>query len=486
MTPQAQSTPKPKPEFQPEEIQGNIVRGYTLNRVRYIILEVSDRAAARRFLAAATSHAGENGGAASDVPRITRAADWQARLDVRFNIGITFEGLRALGTPPQHLASFPKDFAGGMASRAVKLSDTGDSAPANWPAPFDRPERVHIVASVYANDESRLDAVQAQVAKAFTVLGVREAWNRPEGRVFFGYVDGISQPRFREVFDPAELEADEPFDPLGTVLLGHETHFEGLEFHVPSPRELGFNGAFNAFRVLKQDVVGFEAFLDRSADALLTDSRSHLLLEPGKEWLVDGKRIERWAALREVVAAQMCGRWRNGTPYELSPDTQYPDPKVSLTNFNYSRTSRCPAGAHMRRVNPRGGPIVQRVSNYTRRLVRRGMPYGPDFDPANPEHLQDGEERGLLGNFIGASYSGQFEAVMCDWLNLGLQDPDITGTNDPLLGANRRDVSSFDLMLSDGSSIRLTGLPRLVTTRGGAYTFLPSLSAIRYLSRLTG
>ena len=30
---------------------------------------------------------------------------------------------------------------------------------------------------------------------------------------------------------------------------------------------------------------------------------------------------------------------------------------------------------------------------------------------------------------------------MCDWLNLGLQDPDITGFNDPLLGANEPETS---------------------------------------------
>ena len=33
---------------------------------------------------------------------------------------------------------------------------------------------------------------------------------------------------------------------------------------------------------------------------------------------------------------------------------------------------------------------------------------------------------------------------------------------------------------------RLRGFPRFVRTRGGAYTFIPSMTAIRYLSRLTG
>ena len=32
---------------------------------------------------------------------------------------------------------------------------------------------------------------------------------------------------------------------------------------------------------------------------------------------------------------------------------------------------------------------------------------------------------------------------------------------------------------------RLTGLPQFVVTRGGEYAFLPSLSALRWLSELT-
>jgi deferrochelatase/peroxidase EfeB len=128
----------------------------------------------------------------------------------------------------------------------------------------------------------------------------------------------------------------------------------------------------------------------------------------------------------------MCGRWRrNGTPLALSPDTPNPSPAVDLAKFDYVGDSRCPYGAHIRRCNPRGGHIVQRVANNSRRLVRRGVPYGPSYDPAQPRDPNQAEqERGLLGNFIGASLGAQFEAMSCDWLNLGLQDPRITGSND--------------------------------------------------------
>ena len=474
-------------------VQGNILRGYrsSLAHVRYIILEVSDRAAARRFFAAAAS------GHAADVPGITRATPWSTfPPDTTFNIGITFAGMRALGTPTPMLESFPTEFREGMTKRAVKLGDFADSAPVKWASPFDQPDRVHVIASVYATEVAKIDQIEAQVARAFTVIGLRDGRARvdadvlgpaykddgsPNDRVFFGYADSISQPRFRIAGYP-EPRFTVPVAPLGTALLGYDTPLEGVRFRVPMSPELGQDGSFNAFRVLAQDTAGFEAWLDSAAHRLmaLETARGPCMLPPGGETAI-GPGLDRFGALREVVAAQMMGRWRNGTPVDISPSRPLSDltPDI-LNNFDYAGASGCPAGAHVRRVSPRDAQIVQRAANYSRRLIRRSMPYGPDFDAANP----DNRERGLLGNFIGASIGAQFEAVMCDWLNLGLHDPDITCSNDPLIGANTPETSWFDLRLTDGTPYRLHGFPRFVTTRGGAYTFLPSLKAIAYLGAL--
>ena len=299
-------------------------------------------------------------------------------------------------------------------------------------------------------------------------------------QVHFGYRDNISQPRFASVRTPGKYD-DQPTAPLGTVLLGYPTALEQLTWTLPNPRVLGFNGAFNAYRVLEQDVVAFEAFLDRAAQQLIESAVADELLPPGSE-VAFGAEVSRVQAMREVVAAKLLGRWRNGTPLELSPHDPAPTPPVSDTAFDYNDDTKglkCPVGAHARRSNPRGGKIVQRVSNHTRRLVRRGVPYGPPFDPAKP----DGIERGLVANFLCASLAAQFEAVLYDWINLGLQDPGITGSNDPLVGANQEDASWFDIPTSQGS-LRLRGVPRLVRTRGGAYTFLPSISALRWIGSI--
>jgi len=471
--------------FNPADVQGNILRGYHKPRMRHLMLEVTDRAAARRWLAASTS--GGDG-----VPQITTEEPWETKPETCFNIGLTFEGLRALGTPDASLATFPPEFVEGMNARALKLGDAGPSAPENWPAPFNDPKRVHLIASIYADEIAQLDRLQHQAlpdGKGLRPLGAREGWCFDGDYVHFGYRDNISQPRFKEIHDSESYSDSQPMAPLGTVLLGYPTNFEGLTWRVPQPEALGHNGTFNAFRVLEQDVVGFEAYLDKAATELLEHPDVDDLLPPGAEaniHLEPGDSLSRHAALREVIAANMCGRWRNGVPLALSPDATDPSPDVSKTNFDYDGSSRCPYGSHIRRCNPRRGQIVQRVANNSRRLVRRGMPYGPAYDPAKSRGLKKDEpERGLLGNFIGANLGAQFEAMSCDWLNLGLQDPRVTGSNDPLLGANEPETSWFDLPLKSGAAIRLRGLPRFVRTRGGAYTFLPSLSAIRFLGSLT-
>ena len=463
-----------------DDVQGNILRGYRRARVRYLIMKVADARAARQWLATAANGGGDG------VPAITTEAPWEVKPDTCFNVGMTYDGLKALGVSQSSLDSFPTEFTEGMAARAVKLGDIDDSSPDNWPEPFDYLDNVQIIFSIYADEVALLDREQNAVesghgAKAFKVVGVREGFNFDGDNVHFGYRDNISQPRFIGIHDPERYPDKQPQAPVGTVLLGHETEYEGLLWDVPQPSQLGLNGSYNAFRILAQDVAGFEAYLDETAAELMSDPLGDELLPPGTEqaW---GEEIDRHGALREIIAAKMCGRWRNGTPLEESPLNPNPEPPVPLSDFDYGDDIRCPFGAHVRRCNPRGGHIVQRIANNTRRLVRRGVPYGPAWQPGEP----DGIERGLLGNFIGADLGAQFEAVMCDWLNLGLQDPRITGTNDPLLGANEPETSWFDIQLRSGNTIRLKNLPRFTWCRGGAYTFLPSLSALRYIGSLNG
>ena len=131
-------------------------------------------------------------------------------------------------------------------------------------------------------------------------------------------------------------------------------------------------------------------------------------------------------------------------------------------------------------MNPRHSTVAGN-SGLKRRLVRRGLPYGPPYDP---EHPDDGIERGLLGLFIGASLKDQFEFLMSDWANKGSFAPGLRGSRDAIIGDNSSTDAVFLLPREGRPTVQLSGLSRFVTTRGGAYCFLPSTTAIRYLSRL--
>ena len=286
--------------FNLADLQGNILRGYRKPRVRYLILEVADRSAARRWLAASISGRGDG------VPQIT-TGDWGAdKPDTCFNIGLTYEGLRALGTPSSSLEMFPNEFIEGMNARALKLGDIGPSAPETWPAPFNEPRRIHLIATIYAGDVEQLDEVQQRAladGNALRLLGTREGCSFPDDFVHFGYRDNIMQPRFEGIHDPQRHADGQPRAPLGTVLLGHPTNLEGLMWQVPQPEELGHNGTFNAFRVLEQDVTGFEKYLDQAASDLLKHPQVDELLPPGDEAkigqvLFNGYPVASWRLAR--------------------------------------------------------------------------------------------------------------------------------------------------------------------------------------------
>ncbi|MDQ1242358.1 MAG: hypothetical protein QG586_1712 [Pseudomonadota bacterium] len=468
-------------ELRLADLQGNILRGYRKAYVRHLVLSVDSPAAARRWLLDAIS------GDESRAPQITTAEPWTERRRTCVNIGITHAGLAALGVPPASLDSFPHEFVAGMAARNMLLGDTGPSDPSRWKPEWRHREQVHVMISVHADDPVDRAAIGDRVLGAHGAFRLRAALDGGAfsgGKVHFGYRDGIAQPQFYGVHDPDSRRDDQPFVEVGAMLLGHATPVENVRWEVPQPGVLGLNGCFNAFRVLEQRVEEFEQFLTSCADALLKDPLSETLLPPGAEAQWDPP-MTRHAALRELVAAKMLGRWRNGTPLALSPTSPSPRPPMGdagLNSFGYATDpdgQKCPIGSHIRRSNPRDARTVQRNTNRSRRLVRRGIPYGPPYDPEHPKTA----ERGLLGSFMCANLSSQFEAIQYDWTNLGLLDPRITGSNDPILGNNDPLFSHFSFPVGK-ESVTFRGFPHFIHTRGGAYLFQPSISAIRHLALL--
>jgi deferrochelatase/peroxidase EfeB len=150
---------------------------------------------------------------------------------------------------------------------------------------------------------------------------------------------------------------------------------------------------------------------------------------------------------------------------------------------------RVPVGAHIRRINPRGQPITGQGepggSNDTHRLIRRGLPYGPHYDPMQP---YDGIERGLLGYFINSKIENQYEFVLSQAVN----DSEFAGAvrlnpkaKDPLIGTQDPAESVFVIPQAGGAPpIKITGFSSFTTTRAVAYCFLPSITAIEFIANL--
>jgi deferrochelatase/peroxidase EfeB len=476
------------------DIQGFVVRGYRMPMVRHFLLTVNNASKARELLGRLIN------GDESDVPQITTAQDWhigfepgpgddleaspRRKPDYCLNVGITWPGLVALDIPARvpnvSFKSFGA-FTEGAAARANLVGDTGPSAPEHWVGNFGRGSD-HALVTLHAVSQEAMTSYSDQLSALFAegdafleiyradgkaLMGTKDGKPVPTSKVHFGYDDGISMTTIRGGPERYTPDHQEPCEPWLFVL-----QEEAENYFVPEPRELGLNGSFAVFKILMTDVVAFEQFLQSNKDKI----------DP------------------ELLAAKMCGRWRNGVPLALSPDTKNPEggiPTEQLNNFEYvnadgsgdAKGLRCPVGAHIRRINPRGQPVTGQGhpggSNNTHRLIRRGLPYGPAYDPKQP---YDGIERGLLGYFINSNIENQYEFVLGEWINKS----DFAGAvrlppkaKDPIIGMQDPAQSIFVIPRADGAPpIKISGFSNFVTTRAAAYCFLPSISALKFISEL--
>jgi len=462
--------------------------------VRHFLLTVGVPAQARKMLGRLVN------GDESDSPQITTAEDWHVgfepgpgddttepprrKPDYCLNVGITWPGLIALEikdrVPTLSFKSFSA-FVAGAADRAGLVGDTGASAPQNWIGDFGKGSD-HVLVTLHAISPDSMKFYSDRLVGMFCEGdSFREIWRtdgmawiemkdgKPEftSKVPFGYTDGISMTTIRGGPERYPLDHQQPCEPWLFVLQD-----EAENYFVPQPPELGRNGSFAVFKMIMTDVVGFENFLQSNKDHI----------DP------------------ELLAAKICGRWRNGVPLALSPETDSPPggiPLQQLNDYEYVNADgsgdpkglRCPVGAHMRRINPRGQPVTGQGqpggSNNTHRLIRRGMPYGPNYDPKLP---YDDIERGLLGYFINSSIENQYEFVLGHWVN----DSEFAGavrlppkSRDPMIGTQDPAESIFVIPQANGApSIKITGFSTFITTKAAAYCFLPSITAIKFIAQL--
>jgi Dyp-type peroxidase family len=340
---------------------------------------------------------------------------------------------------------------------------------------------------VFARDA---DTLQARLA-ALGYAGVSEILRLDSlvdlgGKEHFGFADGISQPTIEGLSSRKDIPPN-TIAP-GEFILGYVNeyglytdrplldvsadplHVLPLDAEGSGKLDLGRNGTYVVLRQLAQDVRGFWRFVDTASKQLDGVDHPHL-----RTWL----------------AAKMVGRWPSGTPLTLSPDAD--NPLLTQANdFTYQYADEfglnCPIGAHVRRSHPRDsldpapGTVRSVELDKRHRLLRRGREYGPPVPPDEllSEPPPDDPERGLFFVVVTANIGRQFEFVQHSWVNSPKFD-NLYADPDPISGYHPAGGANFTIQ-SDPVRQQVRNMPQFVTTRGGAYFFLPGLRALRYLT----
>jgi hypothetical protein len=212
------------------------------------------------------------------------------------------------------------------------------------------------------------------------------------------------------------------------------------------------DGSFHVFRRLEQDVAAWHATMERLAPPGLSADR---------------------------LAAMAVGREPDGKPLITGGS--------GFNDFDYDGDRaghQVPRWSHCRKVNPRN-PVT--FSDRNHRILRRGVPYGPLYDPrANPETAK--RERGLLFNAFMTSIEQQFEFLQRKWVDdprfpsVPLDTPDAAAAvddgADPVAGAGAHPCR----LRVSGDEDRRLAFGRFVHTRGAVYALAPSIPTLHMLA----
>ena len=440
--------------------------------------------------------------------------------------------------------SFPPAFKLGMARRSRILGDLGDDAPDKWRWSDTTGIGGHVAEAVlmlYADSEAALaKLIGEHVAllekcdgAVLTRIESAVTWPKDKdmrGRDHFGFRDGIAQPvirgteRFargvpaRDIVEPGEFilgyKSNQGYFPP-TPLVRAEDDFGG-ELPVPSARELsrfpdfgveqsgtaphdfGRNGSYLVIRELRQNVKAFEDFADRKAKELVGKAK------PGEPEQVAYRNLAKLVGQvpnPAWIKAKLVGRWPDGRPLIGNP-VEYDKnriaaagvgipPTVSASaryraeldnDFSYGADDpqgfACPFGAHIRRANPRDskqpGDADEQVISNRHRLLRRGRSYDRGDD-----------DKGLLFVALCADLERQFEFVQQTWVNSPTFHV-LTNEPDPILGSGRglADKPASFTIPTPAGPVKICGLEQFVGTLAGGYFFMPSRSAIAFLTGL--
>ena len=429
-----------------------------------VVLKINDAQTGRKILA-------------DVLPNVSNSEGWHKDMDATLSIVITFEGLKALGVPQASLDTFPESFKVGMAGRADRLKDMGINAPEHWQAPFGDKGDIHICAAVIADSK---DKWQAKLQELKQEINAHIDENNPSNgkleillqhdfgtndavKNVFGYRDGISNPEVNGsgIQTPPSL-MQEGIAP-GEFVLGYKGEAETVA-PMPQPEVLGKNGSFMVLRAYNSHVAAFNKYLKENTDN------------------------EKEA---ELLGAKMWGRWRSGAPLALSPehdDEDLGDDPDRNNDFGYKDDpygKKCPFGAHIRRMNPRDSKDFILSDVRIHRIIRRSVGFGDVLPPDVTK--DDGKQRGLFFIGINAHAMETVEFLQSQWINDG-NFMSLGDERDPVLGLHEGDkdnAADTFTVPADPIRKRYHGIETFNTLYGGEYLFIPSLSALKWISELS-
>jgi cytochrome P450/deferrochelatase/peroxidase EfeB len=431
--------------------------------------------------------------------------------------------------------TFPPAFRMGMAKRGRSLGDIGAAHAKSWrwgdaAVSAKVAEAVLFIYAETPDDLAYTCEVQTTLLENYGGAVINTTDCAParidQGKdqhdiEHFGYRDGISQPvvrgtrrsmahvSARDIVEPGEFilgyangqgyfppsamlpsQAD-PSCALPQLTTDNLSRFPDFGNQKPghSVRDFGRNGTYAVVRELKQDVDGFEEFCSQKAKDIRKNYQDIYKIVgqlPDKEW----------------IKAKLMGRWPSGRPLIGNPvyiPTSKPtDPDYAAcsaaereNDFTYGADDpqgfACPFGSHIRRTNPRDskqpGDKAEQIITNRHRLLRRGRTYVR-------KNSNDVTEKGLLFVSLCSDIERQFEFVQQIWSNSpafhGLaNEPDpIIGFDIPNPVTNRTADRVYTIPTPAGS-IKLQYMQNFVQVMAGGYFFMPSRSALTYMTQIS-
>jgi Dyp-type peroxidase family len=433
-----------------ERVQGNILRGHGRDHAIHIFVRFTkSQEELRAALIPLSKSFVTSAWAQLDQAREFRESGKSAH--VFGNLLLSATGYQALGFPPEMFdQQVDRFFRDGMRSEWSRAR-LGDPDLASWDEAFR--ERVDMLLILAGDDLQELGRATQSAMSELEKIGVPTAergealWNadRSQSLEPFGFVDGVSQPLFFE----KDVKSTEPYNPVAPLAL--------VLIQDPNVRDQQACGSFYVFRKLEQNVRGFRESERALAEALNVPVQS--------------------------VEAGVVGRFRDGTPLELSKLSK---PELAgANNFRFGGAEGCPLHAHMRKANPRraaspgSGQQSQGTQDDDRRIARRGIPYDHRPKPVDANASFPETQVGLLFSCFQANIDRQFAFIQRVWLNDA--DFEAVGTGeDPLVSHGER--GGPQQWRNAAGEAKSHHFGRFVTMRGGEFFFAPS---IPFLSKLT-